>query len=166
MPNSVKFLEELLTNKWKLDDSSHVELNAVCSAIMQNKLPYKLKDPETLQKNINELNEWRTHVKEKLRIHNAEPKRRYDEHMDGTNQFKVGDKVLLDKIDPRIATSELDTNGSNPFTVLNVFPYGKVEIHHGEHSQQVQGRRLRFEKVEDTWRDLLLEHHQARHPYL
>ncbi|KAA3482697.1 Aspartic peptidase [Gossypium australe] len=45
MPNSVKFLKELLVNKRKLDDFSHVELNAVCLAILQNKLPNKLKDP-------------------------------------------------------------------------------------------------------------------------
>ncbi|KAG8474649.1 hypothetical protein CXB51_031277 [Gossypium anomalum] len=44
MPNAVKFLKELLANKRKLDDASHVELNAVCSAILQNKLPNKLKD--------------------------------------------------------------------------------------------------------------------------
>ncbi|KAK5812020.1 hypothetical protein PVK06_027414 [Gossypium arboreum] len=45
MPNAVKFLNELLTNKRKLDEASHVELNAVCSAILQNKLANKLKDP-------------------------------------------------------------------------------------------------------------------------
>ncbi|KAG8501006.1 hypothetical protein CXB51_003044 [Gossypium anomalum] len=45
MPNTVKFLKELLSNKRKLDESSHVELNVVCSAILQNKLPNKLKDP-------------------------------------------------------------------------------------------------------------------------
>ncbi|KAG8491021.1 hypothetical protein CXB51_014153 [Gossypium anomalum] len=37
-------LKELLANKQKLDEASHVELNAVCSAILQNKLPNKLKD--------------------------------------------------------------------------------------------------------------------------
>ncbi|KAK5812937.1 hypothetical protein PVK06_028381 [Gossypium arboreum] len=45
MPNAVKFLKEILVNKQKLDEASHVELNAVCSAILQNKLPHKLKDP-------------------------------------------------------------------------------------------------------------------------
>ncbi|KAK5802705.1 hypothetical protein PVK06_030322 [Gossypium arboreum] len=44
MPNAVKFLKELLANKRKLDKASHVELNTVCSAILQNKLPNKLKD--------------------------------------------------------------------------------------------------------------------------
>ncbi|KAK5836658.1 hypothetical protein PVK06_012455 [Gossypium arboreum] len=45
MANAMKFLKELLANKRKLDEASHVELNAVCSAIFQNKLPNKLKDP-------------------------------------------------------------------------------------------------------------------------
>ncbi|PPR99968.1 hypothetical protein GOBAR_AA20698 [Gossypium barbadense] len=45
MPNSAKFLKELLSNKRKLDATSHVELNAVCLAILRNELPNKLKDP-------------------------------------------------------------------------------------------------------------------------
>ncbi|KAK5771673.1 hypothetical protein PVK06_047908 [Gossypium arboreum] len=44
MPNAMKFLKELLANKWKLDEMSHVELNTICSTILQNKLPNKLKD--------------------------------------------------------------------------------------------------------------------------
>ncbi|KAK5826189.1 hypothetical protein PVK06_021104 [Gossypium arboreum] len=43
----MKFLKELLANKRKLEEASHMELNAVCSAILQNKLPNKLKDPES-----------------------------------------------------------------------------------------------------------------------
>ncbi|PPD77377.1 hypothetical protein GOBAR_DD25692 [Gossypium barbadense] len=75
---------------------------------------------------IDELDEWRAQVKEKSRIHDTEPKPHHDEYKDRTNQFKVGDQVLLDKIDPRIVTSELNANGVTPFTVLNVFPYGTV----------------------------------------
>ncbi|KAK5833706.1 hypothetical protein PVK06_017560 [Gossypium arboreum] len=45
MPNAIKYLKEILVNKRKLDEVSHVEVNAVCSVILQNKLPYKLKDP-------------------------------------------------------------------------------------------------------------------------
>ncbi|XP_012480885.1 uncharacterized protein LOC105795772 [Gossypium raimondii] len=40
-----KFLKELLTNKRKFEELSIVELNEECSAIFQNKLPTKLKDP-------------------------------------------------------------------------------------------------------------------------
>ncbi|PPS01065.1 hypothetical protein GOBAR_AA19611 [Gossypium barbadense] len=72
---------------------------------------------------IDKLDEWRTHVKENLRIQDAEPKRRHDGHKDETNQFKVGDQVLLlDKMNHQIATAELNANGETPFTVLNVFP--------------------------------------------
>ncbi|KAA3479620.1 Retrovirus-related Pol polyprotein from transposon 17.6 [Gossypium australe] len=45
MPNSRKFLKKLLTNKRRIDEASHVELNAMCSAVLQNRLPQKLKDP-------------------------------------------------------------------------------------------------------------------------
>ncbi|KAK5840148.1 hypothetical protein PVK06_009030 [Gossypium arboreum] len=41
----MEFLKELLVNKRKLDKASHVDLNVVCSSILQNKLPHKLKDP-------------------------------------------------------------------------------------------------------------------------
>ncbi|KAK5823815.1 hypothetical protein PVK06_018578 [Gossypium arboreum] len=214
MPNVVKFLKELLENKWKLDDASHVELNVVCSAILQNKLPNKLKDPESftihcligslnvnnaladLGANINVMpykmfkqlglkkpKQTRISIQlenktirfirdmeedsnmllilrrpfleiartiidvgtgelilrvgddtiklqardsEKPKVHD-ESKRHLDEREDETTKFKVGDKVLLDDKDPRIATSELNTNGATPFTILNIFSYGTVE---------------------------------------
>ncbi|KAK5836570.1 hypothetical protein PVK06_012362 [Gossypium arboreum] len=47
MPTYVKFLKELLTNKRKFEGLSTIELNEECSAILQNKLPTKLKDPES-----------------------------------------------------------------------------------------------------------------------
>ncbi|PPD96224.1 hypothetical protein GOBAR_DD06720 [Gossypium barbadense] len=81
---------------------------------------------------IDEQDEWRTHVKEKPKKHDEELRRHHDKYVDATKQFKVKDNALLDKTDPRIATSELDTNGSNPFTVLNVFPYGTVKVTHSE----------------------------------
>ncbi|KAK1429674.1 hypothetical protein QVD17_11888 [Tagetes erecta] len=45
MPKYAKFLKDLLTNKQKLEELSHVILNEECSAILQNKLPQKMKDP-------------------------------------------------------------------------------------------------------------------------
>ncbi|PPD78861.1 hypothetical protein GOBAR_DD24199 [Gossypium barbadense] len=83
-------------------------------------------DKQMLQ--INELDEWWTHVKEKLKKLDEEPKRCRDQNMNRMNQFKAGNKVLLDKTDPRIAFSELNANGSNSFTIMNVFPYGIVEV--------------------------------------
>ncbi|PPS12319.1 hypothetical protein GOBAR_AA08327 [Gossypium barbadense] len=80
---------------------------------------------------IDELDEWRTHIKEKPRIHD-EPKRLHGELKDRKNQFKIGDQVLLDKMDPQIATSELNANEATPFTVLNIFPHDTVEVNHSK----------------------------------
>ncbi|PPS13899.1 hypothetical protein GOBAR_AA06680 [Gossypium barbadense] len=71
---------------------------------------------------VEEIDEWRT---QKQRAHD-EPKPPHDELNISPKQLKVGDKVLLDATDPRIATSE--PNGEIPLTVLSIFPYGTVEV--------------------------------------
>src|SRR5262249_18446006 len=45
MPRYVKHLKEIISNKRKLEDLAIVTLNEECSAILQHKLPPKLKDP-------------------------------------------------------------------------------------------------------------------------
>ncbi|XP_058774527.1 uncharacterized protein LOC131648820 [Vicia villosa] len=45
MPSYVKFLKEILSNKKKLEDNETVTLTVECSAIIQNKMPPKMKDP-------------------------------------------------------------------------------------------------------------------------
>ena len=45
MPSYAKFLKEILSNKKKLEENETVTLTAECSAIIQNKMPPKLKDP-------------------------------------------------------------------------------------------------------------------------
>ncbi|KAJ9187012.1 hypothetical protein P3X46_002511, partial [Hevea brasiliensis] len=45
MPSYAKFLKEILSKKKKLKDYGTVALTEECSAILQNKLPPKLKDP-------------------------------------------------------------------------------------------------------------------------
>ena len=45
MPSYAKFLKEILTNKRKIKEHGTVMLTQECSAILQNKLPPKLKDP-------------------------------------------------------------------------------------------------------------------------
>ncbi|KAL0358137.1 UNVERIFIED_CONTAM: hypothetical protein Scaly_1499400 [Sesamum calycinum] len=45
MSSSAKFLKEVLSNKRKWEGGETVKLNEECSAILQNKLPPKLKDP-------------------------------------------------------------------------------------------------------------------------
>ncbi|PPS14619.1 hypothetical protein GOBAR_AA05958 [Gossypium barbadense] len=44
------------------------------------------------------------------------------------NQLQVGDKVLLDVIDPHIVTARPDEK--IPLTVLSIFPFGTVEVSH------------------------------------
>ncbi|PPD88744.1 hypothetical protein GOBAR_DD14318 [Gossypium barbadense] len=70
------------------------------------------------------------------------------------NQFKVGDTVLLDKSNPRLFPLELESSGSNLFTVLNVFPYGKVEVTHSEFGTFKEGR-LRDERLMDDFHSML-----------
>ncbi|XP_048229288.1 uncharacterized protein LOC125369919 [Ricinus communis] len=45
MPKYTKFLKEILSNKKRLEDLGLVILNEECSAILQNKLPVKRRDP-------------------------------------------------------------------------------------------------------------------------
>ncbi|XP_022872074.1 uncharacterized protein LOC111391158 [Olea europaea var. sylvestris] len=45
MPNYAKFMKDILSNKRKLEDNEMVMLTEECSAILQHKLPPKLKDP-------------------------------------------------------------------------------------------------------------------------
>ncbi|XP_024025398.1 uncharacterized protein LOC112092750 [Morus notabilis] len=47
MPSYVKFMKDLLSNKRKLEDYETVTLTEECSAILQRKLPQKLKDPRS-----------------------------------------------------------------------------------------------------------------------
>ncbi|PPR96352.1 hypothetical protein GOBAR_AA24317 [Gossypium barbadense] len=87
---------------------------------------------------IEELDEWRTH---KPRKHDK-PKPRYEELNSSKNQLKVGDKVLLNAADPRIATSK--PNEETPLTVISIFPYGTVEVNHSKFGTfKVNGTRLK-----------------------
>ncbi|XP_058002322.1 uncharacterized protein LOC131179484 [Hevea brasiliensis] len=45
MPSYTKFLKEILSKKRRLEDYETVTLTEECNAILQNKLPLKLKDP-------------------------------------------------------------------------------------------------------------------------
>ena len=45
MPLYAKFLKEVLSKKRKIDEEGIVNLIATCSAIIQQKLPKKMKDP-------------------------------------------------------------------------------------------------------------------------
>jgi len=46
MPSYAKFLKEILSNKRKLEEHETMALIEECSAVIQNKLPINLKDPD------------------------------------------------------------------------------------------------------------------------
>ena len=46
MPSYVKFMKDTLSKKRRLSDFKTVNLTKECSAILQRKLPHKLKDPD------------------------------------------------------------------------------------------------------------------------
>ncbi|PPS04554.1 hypothetical protein GOBAR_AA16123 [Gossypium barbadense] len=122
-----------------LDDytSSFNVSNLVVQPSLQEKLSRSTNEPrsslcndktihEERRLQIEELDEWRTQVKEKPRIHDQS--RQFHGKLKGeSNQLKVGDKVLLDEADPRVATSE--PNGAILFAILNIFPYDTVKVH-------------------------------------
>ncbi|KAJ9544863.1 hypothetical protein OSB04_024570 [Centaurea solstitialis] len=45
MPSYAKFMKDIISNKRKIEEQATVALTEECSAIIQNKLPQKLKDP-------------------------------------------------------------------------------------------------------------------------
>ncbi|PPR85909.1 hypothetical protein GOBAR_AA34782 [Gossypium barbadense] len=77
---------------------------------------------EEWRKQIEELDEWRVH---KSRTHDK-LKLRQNKADTSPNQLKVSDKVLLDVADPHIVTTT--PNEEIPLTVLNIFPFGTVEV--------------------------------------
>ncbi|KAL0446216.1 UNVERIFIED_CONTAM: hypothetical protein Slati_1749500 [Sesamum latifolium] len=58
MPSYAKFLKEVISNKRKWENGETVKLNEECSAILQNKIPPKLKDPGSFSRpcTIGEIN--------------------------------------------------------------------------------------------------------------
>ena len=47
MPNTVKFMKEIMSNKKKLEAYVIVDLFEICNAVIQRKLPKKHKDPSS-----------------------------------------------------------------------------------------------------------------------
>ena len=45
MPHYAKFIKEIMTKKRKTEEQGTINLSEQCSAIIQRKLPEKMKDP-------------------------------------------------------------------------------------------------------------------------
>ncbi|PPR93013.1 hypothetical protein GOBAR_AA27660 [Gossypium barbadense] len=127
MPNTMKFLKELLANKRKLYEASHVELNAEMSLKKVHE-PFSSNSREPIHEDrrlqIEELDEWRTH---KPRTPDK-PNLRQNKLNTFPNQLKVGDRVLLDAANPHIVTTT--PNEEIQLTVLSIFPFSMVKVSH------------------------------------
>ncbi|PPS11639.1 hypothetical protein GOBAR_AA09018 [Gossypium barbadense] len=142
MPNLAKFLKELLSNKRKLDATSHVELNAVCSTILKNEIPNKLKDPESFIIPC---------LIGSLSVNNAL-----------ADLGASDDAVTLQACDS-VKTSKTQANAIKPVddktniqSSLQEFPQTKttetVRYYHEENKDVHEERRLRIEEL-DEWRE-------------
>ncbi|PPD93734.1 hypothetical protein GOBAR_DD09340 [Gossypium barbadense] len=94
---------------------------------------------------LDELDEWRPKPYEKSRTFKEVTKQLHGAHVKRINQFKVEDKVLVDKSDPRMILAELKSRGSNPIVVLNVLSYGTIEVTCPEYNTfKVNGNQLKL----------------------
>ncbi|GKF93309.1 hypothetical protein Tco_0280028, partial [Tanacetum coccineum] len=76
---------------------------------------------------LNELNELRDQAYENSLIYKEKTKRIHDAKIKN-RVFNVGDCVLLFNSRLKIFSSKLKSRWSGPFTVVQVFPYGTVEL--------------------------------------
>ncbi|GKE36851.1 reverse transcriptase domain-containing protein [Tanacetum coccineum] len=76
---------------------------------------------------LNELNELRDHAYENSLIYKEKTKRIHNAKIKN-HIFNVGDQVLLFNSRLKIFSGKLKSRWSGPFTVVQVFPYGTVEL--------------------------------------
>nr|GEY45897.1 reverse transcriptase domain-containing protein [Tanacetum cinerariifolium] len=98
---------------------------------------------------LNELNELRDQAFENSLIYKEKTKRIHDSKIKD-RVFNVGDRVLLFNYRLKIFLGKLKTRCSGPFTITQMFPYGKVELSqtNGENFK-VNGHRLEHYFGED-----------------
>ncbi|PPS03298.1 hypothetical protein GOBAR_AA17371 [Gossypium barbadense] len=137
MPNAMKLLNKLLANKRKLDEASHVELNAEMSLNeVHERFSSNSRGPihEDRRLLIEELDQWWTH---KLRTPNK-PNLRRNELNNFPNQLMVGDRVLLDVANLHIVATS--PNEEIPLTVLSIFLFAGIRSinssNHHDHSTE------------------------------
>nr|GEW48313.1 reverse transcriptase [Tanacetum cinerariifolium] len=116
----------------KLDDA----LWAFCIA-------YKTPIGCTPKVQLNELNELRDHAYKNSLIYKEKTKRIHDAKIKNY-VFNVGDQVLLFNSRLKIFSSKLKSRWSGPFTIVQVFPYGTVELSQSSGPNfKVNGHRLK-----------------------
>nr|GEW89411.1 reverse transcriptase domain-containing protein [Tanacetum cinerariifolium] len=99
-------------------------------------------NPSSLHR-LNELNELRDHAYENSLIYKVKTKRIHDAKIKN-RIFNVGDQVLLFNSRLKIFSGKLKSHWSGPFTIVQVFPYGTVELSQSSRPKfKVNGHRLK-----------------------
>ncbi|GKB29129.1 reverse transcriptase domain-containing protein [Tanacetum coccineum] len=105
--------------------------------------PYKLTAGDQRKVQLNELNELRDQAYENSLIYKEKTKRIHDAKIKN-RVFNVGDQVLLFNSRLKIFSGKLKSRWSGPFTIVQVFPYGTVELSQNSGPNfKVNGHRLK-----------------------
>ena len=83
---------------------------------------------------LSELDEFRNEAYENARIYEEKTKAWQDKHI-VRKEFEPGQQVLLFNSRLKLFPGKLKSKWSGPFIVVQVFPYGSVEIMHPEKGQ-------------------------------
>ncbi|GJV63839.1 reverse transcriptase domain-containing protein [Tanacetum coccineum] len=93
---------------------------------------------------LNELNELRDQAYENSLIYKEKTKRIHDAKIKN-RVFNVGDRVLLFNSRLKIFSGKLKSRWSGPFTIVQVFPYGTVELSQNSGPNfKVNGHRIKY----------------------
>ncbi|GJY89964.1 reverse transcriptase domain-containing protein [Tanacetum coccineum] len=101
------------------------------------------KTPIGVKVQLNELNELRDQAYENSLIYKEKTKRIHDAKIKN-RVFNVGDRVLLFNSRLKIFSGKLKSRWSGPFTIVQVFPYGTVELSQNSGPNfKVNGHRIK-----------------------
>ncbi|KAM1830351.1 hypothetical protein ACFX14_023056 [Malus domestica] len=93
---------------------------------------------------LNEMEEFRNDAYENAKIYKERTKKWHDQHI-LRREFYIGQQVLLFNSRLKLFPGKLRTRWSGPFTVVQVLPYGTIEIrdHTTDATFKVNGQRLK-----------------------
>ncbi|XP_031253396.1 uncharacterized protein LOC116111340 [Pistacia vera] len=93
---------------------------------------------------VSELDEFRHWAYESASLYKEKTKRWHDRHIVKT-EFEPGQQVLLYNSHLRLFPGKLKSSWTSPYEVIQVTPFGAIEIHHGKTGEtfKVNGHRLK-----------------------
>ncbi|XP_009794010.1 uncharacterized protein LOC142176305 [Nicotiana tabacum] len=120
-------------------------------------------DPEAAGQNrltkLHELEEFRYHAFESMRLYKERMNKMYDKHIVDRNS-KPGDNVLLYNSRLRLFSGKLKSRWSGPFRVVQMFASGAVEIESedGTNKFSINGQRLKHYLgiAEEKWNTVVI----------